>query len=73
MAVAAASRAEAECARALAQPHNPTPTMAMSLTQPLTVDAPANAEEPSAPVNQLLTPVQSGEQAAELTTMAAFV
>ena len=52
---------------ALAQPQNPTPTMAISLDQLLTVDAPAETVEPSEPMDQPMSPEQSGEHAGEFT------
>ena len=60
-AVAANSRADAEQTMALAQPphSNPATTMAMSLEQPLTVEAPTEEEVPEA-ATILVTPEQSG-------------
>ena len=67
VAVAAASRIEAERARALSQfPQNSASTMAMPLDQQVTVDAPTEVAEP-------LEPAELGEQAHELTPDAAFV
>ena len=64
MAVAANSRAEAARARALAHPPqpNPAPTMAMSLEQPLRVEAPVEEETPEA-ATLSVTPKKSGKDA----------
>ena len=73
VALAATSRAEAERAQKYApQPSQSTaaPTMAMSLEQPLTVEAaPVEDVTEAMPV----TPDQSGEHAAELTSSAVLV
>ena len=72
--VTANDRAEAERAWTLAQPlqPNPAPTMAMSLEQPLTVEALAEEQIPEAAALPV-TPEQSGEHAAELTPTALLV
>ena len=64
-------RAETRRSRTFAPPY-PTPTMAMSLEQPLTVEA-APADEVREDAAMPLIPDQSGEHAAELTPKAAIV
>ena len=72
--VAASSRADAERARTLAQPpqQNPARKMAISLEQPLTVEAPVE-EETTELSDPPVTPEQSGEHAGALTLNAALL
>ena len=73
MAHAANSRAEVERTRAFEQPPLPNLTMAMSLEQPLTVEAaPVEAEVLEAAALPIMSD-QLGEHAAELTPNAAVV
>ena len=74
MAVVANERAGAERARALAQPPQPkhAPTVAMSLEQLLTVEAPPEEEVLEA-ATLPVTQEQSGERAAELKPNAVLV
>ena len=78
MAIAAASRAEAEHARALAHlSHPPADSapmmMAMSLDDTMTLEAPNETVEPLEPAGHFVTPEQPGEHAEELTPNAGLV